>query len=52
MVGIVEGVDVDVVEVLAVVSKVDSTLMVQVTVKRVEDQEDEIAIHWFQPLPS
>ena len=40
MVDTVEGVDVDVVEVMVVVS----ILMMQVTVKMVEDQEEEIAI--------
>ena len=39
-----EGVDVDVVEVLAVVSKVDNTLRMQLTVKMVEDQEEEVVI--------
>ena len=40
MVDIVEGVDADVVEVLAVVSKVDSNLRTQVMDNLVEDQEE------------
>ena len=44
MVDIVVGVDVDVVEVLAVVSKVDSNLRTQVMAKLVEDQEEVMVV--------
>ena len=44
MVDIVVGVDVDVVEVLAVVSKVDSHLRTQVMAKLVEDQEEVMVV--------